>query len=109
MTPPATTATAASLPQRAGLHSIVTDLSSDQRAFKNVPWGKAMMGCSSGGAQGVHAYKDLGPAYVRVDYCLPHSPPPGLSAPASNPVSRLSPGASAARIIPDATKFASTR
>src|SRR5919108_242407 len=43
MTPPATTGTAASLPQREGLRSIVTDLSSDQRAFKNVPWGKPMM------------------------------------------------------------------
>jgi cytochrome c oxidase subunit 3 len=43
MTPPATTGSAASLPRREGLHSIVTDLSSDQRAFKNVPWGKPMM------------------------------------------------------------------
>ena len=43
MTPPAATGTATSLPQSEGLHSIVTDLSSDQRAFKNVPWGKPMM------------------------------------------------------------------
>src|SRR6476660_6734315 len=27
----------------AGLHGIASDWSSDQRAFKNVPWGKAMM------------------------------------------------------------------
>ena len=26
-----------------GLHGIVADWSSDQRAFKNVSWGKAMM------------------------------------------------------------------
>ncbi|HEY9213147.1 MAG TPA: heme-copper oxidase subunit III family protein [Ancylobacter sp.] len=31
------------LPQPAGLASIAADLSSDQRAFKNVSWGKAMM------------------------------------------------------------------
>ncbi|HEU5296634.1 MAG TPA: heme-copper oxidase subunit III family protein [Burkholderiaceae bacterium] len=43
MTPTAATGTAASLPQREGLRSIVADLSSDQRAFKNVPWGKPMM------------------------------------------------------------------
>jgi cytochrome c oxidase subunit 3 len=43
MTPPAATGTTTSLPQREGLRSIVTDLSSDQRAFKNVPWGKPMM------------------------------------------------------------------
>ena len=43
MTPPAATGTATSLPQSEGLRSIVTDLSSDQRAFKNVPWGKPMM------------------------------------------------------------------
>jgi cytochrome c oxidase subunit 3 len=33
--------TAAAQPQ--GMQSIVADLSSDQRAFKNVPWGKPMM------------------------------------------------------------------
>jgi len=43
MTPPAATTTAGSLPQPEGLQSIVADLSSDQRAFKNVPWGKPMM------------------------------------------------------------------
>jgi cytochrome c oxidase subunit III len=31
------------LPQAEGWNSIVTDLSSDQRVFKNVPWGKPMM------------------------------------------------------------------
>src|ERR1700690_2265878 len=35
------TAESASLPE--GLQGIVADFSSDQRAFKNVPWGKAMM------------------------------------------------------------------
>ena len=35
--------TAVSLPQAQGLQGIVSDLSSDQRAFKNVPWGKPMM------------------------------------------------------------------
>ena len=40
MAPSAQTNTAA---QPEGLHSLVTDWSSDQRAFKNVPWGKAMM------------------------------------------------------------------
>lgn len=39
--------------------------------------------CGSGGAQRIRYANDLGPAYVRVDYCLPHSPPP--SAAASNP------------------------
>src|SRR5512134_1879144 len=34
---------AASLPQTEGLQSVVSDFSSDQRAFKNVPWGKPMM------------------------------------------------------------------
>ncbi|HVE49084.1 MAG TPA: heme-copper oxidase subunit III family protein [Casimicrobiaceae bacterium] len=33
----------AALPPSEGLQSIVADLSSDQRAFKNVPWGKPMM------------------------------------------------------------------
>jgi cytochrome c oxidase subunit 3 len=35
--------TAAALAPAEGLQSIVSDLSSDQRAFKNVPWGKPMM------------------------------------------------------------------
>jgi cytochrome c oxidase subunit 3 len=43
MTPPPTNTTATSLPQPEGLQSIVADLSSDQRVFKNVPWGKPMM------------------------------------------------------------------
>ena len=43
MTPPPANTTAASLPQPEGLQSIVADLSSDQRVFKNVPWGKPMM------------------------------------------------------------------
>jgi cytochrome c oxidase subunit III len=43
MTPPVATTAAAALPQSEGLQSIVADLSSDQRAFKNVPWGKPMM------------------------------------------------------------------
>ena len=43
MTPPPTNTTAASLPPPEGLQSIVADLSSDQRVFKNVPWGKPMM------------------------------------------------------------------
>jgi cytochrome c oxidase subunit 3 len=34
---------AAALPARAGWRSIVSDVSSDQRAFKDVPWGKPMM------------------------------------------------------------------
>jgi cytochrome c oxidase subunit III len=36
-------ATAPALPQPEGWQGIVADLSSDQRAFKNVPWGKPMM------------------------------------------------------------------
>ncbi|MBK5292208.1 MAG: bb3-type cytochrome oxidase subunit IV, partial [Acidobacteriia bacterium] len=43
MTQPVTTSPAASLPLPEGLQGIVADWSSDQRAFKNVPWGKAMM------------------------------------------------------------------
>jgi cytochrome c oxidase subunit 3 len=43
MTQPAMTGHATSLPQPEGLRSIVSDFSSDQRAFKNVPWGKPMM------------------------------------------------------------------
>src|SRR5919201_4684674 len=35
--------TATALPGREGVRSIVADWSSDQRAFKNVPWGKPMM------------------------------------------------------------------
>ncbi len=35
--------TAGSVPEPDGLQGIVADLSSDQRAFKNVPWGKPMM------------------------------------------------------------------
>jgi cytochrome c oxidase subunit III len=34
---------ALSLPQSQGLRSVVDDFSSDQRAFKGVPWGKPMM------------------------------------------------------------------
>src|SRR5258705_9891760 len=41
MTQPMVTSTGQALPQ--GLQGIVADWSSDQRAFKNVPWGKAMM------------------------------------------------------------------
>ena len=36
-------ASAAGLSQPQGLQSIAADFSSDQRAFKNVPWGKPMM------------------------------------------------------------------
>src|SRR4030065_577198 len=43
MTQPVLTRTGESLPLPEGLPGIVADLSSDQRAFKNVPWGKAMM------------------------------------------------------------------
>jgi cytochrome c oxidase subunit 3 len=43
MAPSNATGTAGSLPSGEGLHGIVSDLSSDQRAFKNVPWGKPMM------------------------------------------------------------------
>jgi len=44
MTQPAAGQTAESPVARPeGLHGIVADWSSDQRAFKNVPWGKAMM------------------------------------------------------------------
>jgi cytochrome c oxidase subunit III len=42
-TPAITTPGAAPVPQPEGLQGIVADLSSDQRAFKNVPWGKPMM------------------------------------------------------------------
>ncbi len=43
MAPPAVTSTGESLTRPEGLEGIVADWSSDQRAFKNVPWGKAMM------------------------------------------------------------------
>src|SRR5688572_30992352 len=43
MAQPAVTDTAGSLARPEGLRGIVADWSSDQRAFKNVPWGKAMM------------------------------------------------------------------
>jgi len=43
MTQPATEHAAESLTRAEGLQGIVADWSSDQRAFKNVPWGKAMM------------------------------------------------------------------
>ena len=43
MTEAASTGTAATIAPPTGMKGIVTDWSSDQRAFKNVPWGKAMM------------------------------------------------------------------
>ncbi len=43
MAQPAMTNTAEALARPDGLRGIVADWSSDQRAFKNVPWGKAMM------------------------------------------------------------------
>ncbi len=43
MAPPAVTSTGESLARPEGWEGIVADWSSDQRAFKNVPWGKAMM------------------------------------------------------------------
>src|SRR3972149_2158388 len=43
MTHPVMTSSAESLPLPEGLPGVVADWSSDQRAFKNVPWGKAMM------------------------------------------------------------------
>jgi cytochrome c oxidase subunit III len=43
MAPHDATATSSALPGREGVQSIVADWSSDQRAFKNVPWGKPMM------------------------------------------------------------------
>src|SRR3979411_1171361 len=42
MAQPALTGTGEPLPQLEGMQGIVADWSSDQRAFKNVPWGKAM-------------------------------------------------------------------
>jgi cytochrome c oxidase subunit 3 len=41
--PPAGTDVDRSLPLPDGMEGIITDWASDQRAFKNVPWGKAMM------------------------------------------------------------------
>ena len=43
MARPAVTSTQNTLPMPEGLQGIVADWSSDQRAFKKVPWGKAMM------------------------------------------------------------------
>src|SRR3990170_3676060 len=43
MTQAAPTNTAETLPLASGVQGIVADISSDQRAFKNVPWGKPMM------------------------------------------------------------------
>ncbi len=43
MASPALTNTGESLTPPDGLQGVVADWSSDQRAFKNVPWGKAMM------------------------------------------------------------------
>src|SRR5258708_1294325 len=43
MTQAIRTAAAEPLPLAEGIQGIVSDWSSDQRAFKNVPWGKAMM------------------------------------------------------------------
>jgi hypothetical protein len=44
-----------------------------------------VVNCPTGAPQGVHYYNDLGPAYVRVDYCLPHMPPPSASAASAAP------------------------
>ncbi|MEK6212431.1 MAG: bb3-type cytochrome oxidase subunit IV, partial [Pseudomonadota bacterium] len=43
MTQPVLTSTGKALPLPEGLPGIIADWSSDQRAFKKVPWGKAMM------------------------------------------------------------------
>src|SRR3981081_2159318 len=43
MTPATRTSTADPVALPEGIQGIVADWSSDQRAFKNVPWGKAMM------------------------------------------------------------------
>src|SRR6476646_3112898 len=43
MTQPALASTGQPTPLAEGVEGIVADWSSDQRAFKNVPWGKAMM------------------------------------------------------------------
>src|ERR1700688_4245861 len=43
MAQPAQTSGGEALPRLEGMQGIVADWSSDQRSFKNVPWGKAMM------------------------------------------------------------------
>ena len=43
MAQPATTTTGEALARADGWNGVVADWSSDQRAFKNVPWGKAMI------------------------------------------------------------------
>ena len=43
MTQPALTGTGQAVPTPEGLQGIIADWSSDQQAFKKVPWGKAMM------------------------------------------------------------------
>lgn len=43
MAPHEAVGTASGLPAPEGMQSIVADIGSDQRAFKNVPWGKPMM------------------------------------------------------------------
>ena len=43
MTQSAATGTGEALPLAPGIEGVVADWSSDQRAFKKVPWGKAMM------------------------------------------------------------------
>ena len=43
MTQSAGTGTGEALPLAPGIEGVVADWSSDQRAFKKVPWGKAMM------------------------------------------------------------------
>ena len=43
MAPPELTDTGESLTRPKGMRGVAADWSSDQRAFKNVPWGKAMM------------------------------------------------------------------
>src|SRR3972149_4744897 len=43
MAQPAVTDTSEALARPEGLRGIIADWSSDQRAFKNVSWGKAMM------------------------------------------------------------------
>ena len=43
MNPSASTGTAEAAPLSPGIEGVVADWSSDQRAFKKVPWGKAMM------------------------------------------------------------------
>ena len=43
MAPPAVTSTGEALTRPEGLQGVVADWASDQRTFKGVPWGKAMM------------------------------------------------------------------